>query len=217
MGSGGHGASDSRGGHGGRLASCTALGGLGQAAVAVQQLRQVVADSAVDLGEWTASEVGACVLQPLEVVQVVDPGERTVVTTLSSILQHASPNPMHILEPNRPKASRHNTLKLDSPKEVPVHLGVRQIVARDVGEETHALVDVVVVRVLDDVLGQLVLAGEEALVHVEGGQVRVHHLGVVPHTNLFPKQQLKTFIFQMNGYSIKLSAKYHGTRRAPAF
>lgn len=73
MGSGGHSASDSRRGHGGRLGARPALGGLGQAAVAVQQLRQVVADGAVDLGERAAPEVGARVLQPLEVVQVVDP------------------------------------------------------------------------------------------------------------------------------------------------
>lgn len=78
------------------------------------------------------------------------------------------------------------------PEEVPVNLWVGQVVARDVGEETHALVDVVGVRVLDDVLGQLVFGRKEALVAVERVKVRVHHLGVVPHSHLPTGGQVRT-------------------------
>jgi hypothetical protein len=42
--------------------------------------------------------------------------------------------------------------------------------------------------VVDDVLGRGPLVAEDATLAVEARQVHVHHLGVVPHSNLRPTE-----------------------------
>ena len=69
-------------------------------------------------------------------------------------------------------------------EEVLVDLRVGQVVAGDVGDPADALVDVVLVRVGDHVLGQLFLVAEERLLVEEGGHVAVHHARVVTHPHL---------------------------------
>lgn len=70
------------------------------------------------------------------------------------------------------------------PEEVAVHVGVRQIVSGYVGQRAQPLVDVIVLRVLDDVVADRFLVREERLVVVVRGQVTVHHLRVVSHAHL---------------------------------
>ena len=58
---------------------------------------------------------------------------------------------------------------------------------RDVGHGGDALVDVVLLGVVDDVFCSLLLVAEDAALAVVDGQVHVHHLGVVPDTDLGAK------------------------------
>ena len=69
-------------------------------------------------------------------------------------------------------------------EEVSVDVRVGQIVPRYVGQGAETLVDVIVLRVLDDTVRCLLLLGEEALVVVVGRQVAVNHLRVVTHSYL---------------------------------
>lgn len=70
------------------------------------------------------------------------------------------------------------------PEEVSVGLRVGQVVAGDVGEGAEALVDVVVLGVLDDGFRHHLLVPEDGLVVVVGCQVAVDHLGVIPYSYL---------------------------------
>lgn len=69
-------------------------------------------------------------------------------------------------------------------EKVPVHVRVGQIVSRYVGKCAQTLVDVIVLWVFDDVVADGFLVAEECLVVVVRGQIAVHHLGVVSHSNL---------------------------------
>lgn len=69
-------------------------------------------------------------------------------------------------------------------EEVPVHVRVRQVVSGYVGKCAQTLVDVIVLRIFDDVVADGFLVAEECLVVVVRGQVAVHHLGVVSHSDL---------------------------------
>ena len=70
------------------------------------------------------------------------------------------------------------------PEELPVRLGVGQVVSRDVGHGAEALEDAVLLGVVHDALGDRLLVAEHAHVVVERGQVAVDHLGVVADPNL---------------------------------
>lgn len=69
-------------------------------------------------------------------------------------------------------------------EKVLVNIGVGQVVTRDVAQGAETLEDVVGVRVFDDVISRSLLITKESLLVEEGSQVAVHHLGVVPHTDL---------------------------------
>lgn len=69
-------------------------------------------------------------------------------------------------------------------EEVPVHVRIRQVVPRYVGQRAQPLVDVIVLRVLDDVVADRLLVTEERLVVVVRGQVAVYHLRVISHADL---------------------------------
>ena len=70
------------------------------------------------------------------------------------------------------------------PEELPVGLGVGEVVARDVGHGAEALEDAVLLGVVHDAPGHGLLVAEHAHVIGERGQVAVHHLGVVADSNL---------------------------------
>ena len=65
-----------------------------------------------------------------------------------------------------------------------VGVGVGQVVPGDVGHGANAVIDVVVLRVVDDVLGYSLGVAKHALFAVEGSQVNVHHLGMVSNPYL---------------------------------
>jgi len=69
-------------------------------------------------------------------------------------------------------------------EEVAVDFRIRKIVARDVRQRGESLVDVVVLRMVDNVVSDALLVAEQRLVVVERVQVAVHHLGVVAHAHL---------------------------------
>lgn len=72
-------------------------------------------------------------------------------------------------------------------KEVSIHFRIGQIVTRDVGQRAETLVDVVVLRMLDNVFADLLSVAEERFVVVVRGQVAVDHFGVVAHSYLCEK------------------------------
>lgn len=69
-------------------------------------------------------------------------------------------------------------------EKVPVHVRVGQIVSGYVGQGAEPFVDVIVLRVLDDVVADGFLVAEERLVIVVRGQITVHHFRVVSHSHL---------------------------------
>lgn len=69
-------------------------------------------------------------------------------------------------------------------EEVTVRLRVGQIVARDVRQRGQSLVDVVLLRVADDLVRHILFVREQRLVIVVGRQVAVDHLGMVADTHL---------------------------------
>lgn len=70
------------------------------------------------------------------------------------------------------------------PEEVPVYIWIWQVVSRNVGQRTQALVDVIVLWVLYDVVADGLPVCEERLVVVVRSQITVHHFGVVSHSYL---------------------------------
>lgn len=70
------------------------------------------------------------------------------------------------------------------PEEVSVGLRIWEVIAGNVGEGAEALVDVVVLRMLDDGLRNYLLVSENRLVVVVSRQVAVDHLGVIPYSYL---------------------------------
>lgn len=85
-------------------------------------------------------------------------------------------------------------------EEVAIDFRIGQIVARDVRQGGQAGVDVVVLRVFDDVVRHLLSVAEEGLVVVVGGQVAVDHFGVISHTDL--TEQSEVFIY-LSVYTLK--------------
>lgn len=70
------------------------------------------------------------------------------------------------------------------PEKVPVHVWIGQIVSRYIGQRAQALVDVIVLRVLYDVVANGLPVCEERLVVVVRSQITVDHLGMVSHSHL---------------------------------
>jgi len=70
------------------------------------------------------------------------------------------------------------------PEEVSVHVRIRQVVSRYVGQCAQALVDVIVLWVLYDIVADGLPVCEERLVVVVRSQITVDHLGVVSHPHL---------------------------------
>lgn len=69
-------------------------------------------------------------------------------------------------------------------EEVPVHVGIGKIVSGYVGQRAESFVDVIVLRVLDDVIADGLLVAEERLVVVIRSQVTVDHFCVISHSDL---------------------------------
>lgn len=70
------------------------------------------------------------------------------------------------------------------PEKVPVHVWIGQVVSGYIGQGAEPLVNVIVLRVLDDVVANGFLIAEERLVVVVRGQITVDHFRVVPHSDL---------------------------------
>lgn len=69
-------------------------------------------------------------------------------------------------------------------EEVEVDLWVGQVVARDVGEGRQAFVDVVVLRMLDDLVRDVLFVAKQAFLVVVGCEIAVNHLSVIADTHL---------------------------------
>lgn len=69
-------------------------------------------------------------------------------------------------------------------EEVEVDLWIGQIVSRDVGEGRETFIDVVVLWMFNDLIGDLLLVAEQSLLVVVSGQVAIDHLSVVTDANL---------------------------------
>lgn len=76
-------------------------------------------------------------------------------------------------------------------EEVAIDLRIRQIVARNVRQSGEALINVVVLRMIDNVVSDALLVSEQGLMVVECVQVTVYHLGVIANTHLFKYEQNK--------------------------
>jgi len=69
-------------------------------------------------------------------------------------------------------------------EEIPVSVGIRKIIAGDVGQGGEAFIDMVFARIVNDVLRNFLLVSKDSLIVLECCQVAIHHLGMVSHTNL---------------------------------
>lgn len=67
---------------------------------------------------------------------------------------------------------------------MPVHVWIGQVVPGDVGQRAQALVDMIVLRIVDDVVADCLPVAEERLVVVVCGQVTVHHFRMISHPHL---------------------------------
>jgi len=68
-------------------------------------------------------------------------------------------------------------------EEIPVSVGIRKIITRDIGQSGEAFIDMVFARIVDDVLRNSLLVSKDSLVVLECCQVAINHLGMVSHTN----------------------------------
>lgn len=75
-------------------------------------------------------------------------------------------------------------------EEVAIDIRIGQIVTRDIGQRGQALIDMIVLWMIDDVIRDALLVAKQSLVVVIGVQIAVDHLGMITHTHL---QYMQTY------------------------